>query len=334
MRAYKCLDEQIFETAVFKIVPVRFEDRLNIMQWRNEQIYHLRQSKPLTLEDQDNYFNNVVEKLFDQQQPNQVLFSFLKEGICVGYGGLVHINWLDKNAEISFIMETKFEKDYFDHFWSAYLSLIEQVAFEKLKLHKIFTYAFDIRPHLYPSLINSGYNKDASLREHCFFDGDFKNVIIHSKIANSTFLRKASVTDTLLTFNWANNKEIRKYSFTKTTIALEEHSKWFQKKIESDTCYYYILCKGNQKIGSIRLDVNTKNEGLISYLIDPIFQGKGYGAIILEKLELIIKELNLNLKKIKGQVLHENQASVKIFRKLAYQEFEEEQNLIFEKELK
>ncbi|HTN20540.1 MAG TPA: GNAT family N-acetyltransferase [Pelobium sp.] len=334
MRAYKCLDEQIFETAVFKIVPVRFEDRLNIMQWRNEQIYHLRQSKPLTLEDQDNYFNNVVEKLFDQQQPNQVLFSFLKEGICVGYGGLVHINWLDKNAEISFIMETKFEKDYFDHFWSVYLSLIEQVAFEKLKLHKIFTYAFDIRPHLYPSLINSGYNKDASLREHCFFDGDFKNVIIHSKIANSTFLRKASVNDTLLTFNWANNKEIRKYSFTKTAIALEEHSKWFQKKIESHTCYYYILCKGNQKIGSIRLDVNTKNEGLISYLIDPIFQGKGYGAIILEKLELIIKELNLNLKKIKGQVLHENQASVKIFRKLAYQEFEEEQNLIFEKELK
>lgn len=334
MSGYKCLDKQTFDIGPFKIVPLRFEDRLNIMQWRNEQIYHLRQNKLLTLEDQDNYFKNVVLGLFEQSQPNQLLFSFLKDEVCIGYGGLVHINWLDKNAEISFIMDTKLEKDYFDYFWSVYLDLIEQVAFEKLNLHKVFTYAFDIRPHLYPTLVNNGYHKEATLKQHCFFDGDFKNVVIHSKIANSTFLKKANINDTSVTFKWANNKDIRKFSFNQTKIGIEEHSRWFEAKIKSENCHYYILCKGNQQVGSIRVDVITKSEGLISYLIDPIFQGNGYGTIVLEKLETIIKELYPNIKIIKGQVLHENHVSVKIFRKLAYKEFEEEGNLIFEKELK
>jgi hypothetical protein len=34
-----------------------------------------------------------------------LLFSFLKNGECIGYGGLVHINWIDQNAEISFMID-------------------------------------------------------------------------------------------------------------------------------------------------------------------------------------------------------------------------------------
>ena len=76
------------------------------MRWRNEQMYHLRQSKPLTEADQDRYFDEVVSQLFDQEQPEQILFSFLEGEKCIGYGGLVHINWGDRNAEVSFIMDT------------------------------------------------------------------------------------------------------------------------------------------------------------------------------------------------------------------------------------
>ena len=80
--------------------------------------------------------------MFEQEKPNQLLFSFLENGKFIGYGGLVHINWLDKNAEISFVMKTELEKEYFSIYWSNYLSLIEKVAFETLNFHKIFTYAF------------------------------------------------------------------------------------------------------------------------------------------------------------------------------------------------
>jgi len=118
---YKCLNNQVFSHVEFKIVPIRMEDRFAIMKWRNEQIYHLRQNKPLTIEDQENYFTKTVDKLFNQVQPNQILFSFLENDICIGYGGLVHINWIDKNAEISFIMDTALEQDNFQFHWKNYL---------------------------------------------------------------------------------------------------------------------------------------------------------------------------------------------------------------------
>lgn len=182
MKAYKVLNNQSFSEGPFSIVPIRFEDRMDIMQWRNEQLYHLRQQKPLTDEDQDSYFNTVVSQLFEQEQPGQILFSFLEKGKCIGYGGLVHINWIDKNAEISFIMQTALEKERFAEIWGEYLLLLQQVAFYDLGLHKIFTYAFDVRPHLYAVFEKSGFSKEAVLKEHCLFNGKYLDVIIHSKI--------------------------------------------------------------------------------------------------------------------------------------------------------
>ena len=182
MDDYKVLNKQVFSRGNYSIVPIRMEDQFLIMKWRNEQIFHLRQDKPLTEVNQANYFEKVVKKLFREEKPNQLLFSYLEGDKCVGYGGLVHINWIDKNAEISFILETALEKEYFQLHWCTYLGLIEQVAFEELSLHKIFTYAFDLRPQLYPALEVAGFTKEAVYKEHCFFQGEYKDVVIHSKI--------------------------------------------------------------------------------------------------------------------------------------------------------
>jgi hypothetical protein len=129
---YNCLNQNEFKALDYKIVPIRYKDRLAIMKWRNEQIYHLRQDKPLTEADQEFYFNTVINKLYDKEKPSQLLFSFLKDDVCIGYGGLVHINWVDKNAEISFVMDTKLEKENFATYWKIFLNLIEQVAFNEL----------------------------------------------------------------------------------------------------------------------------------------------------------------------------------------------------------
>lgn len=182
MNYYKILNNQKFTNDDFSIVPIRYQDRLDIMNWRNEQIYHLRQDKLLTIEMQENYFQKVVSKLFDDEQPNQILFSFLKKEECIGYGGLVHINWIDMNAEISFIMKTDLEKRHFHTYWQIYLGLIEQLSFNELNLHKIYTYAFDLRPHLYEAVESAQYVKEAVLKEHCKFQDKFIDVIIHSKI--------------------------------------------------------------------------------------------------------------------------------------------------------
>jgi len=184
MRNYRALTQQTFKNGEFEIVPIRFEDRFEIMKWRNEQIYHLRQSERLTAEKQENYFNTSVASLFNEERPNQILFSFLEGNKCIGYGGLVHINWIDRNAEVSFVMNTQLEEASFSKNWSMFLNCLEQAAFGELEFHKIFIYAFDLRPHLYDVLELNGYFKDARLKDHCFFQGDFKDVLIYSKLMN------------------------------------------------------------------------------------------------------------------------------------------------------
>ena len=176
------MQNQCFQEGEFKLVPIRHQDRYEIMRWRNEQMYHLRQSKSLTEAEQDRYFDEVVNKLFDQEQPEQILFSFLEGEQCIGYGGLVHINWKDKNAELSFIMNTALEKQRFHEIWHAYLELIEKVAFEDLELHKIYTYAFDLRSKLYDAIEANGFVEEARLKEHIDFNDHYIDVVIHSKM--------------------------------------------------------------------------------------------------------------------------------------------------------
>lgn len=182
MNNYVALDKQVYSKGEFKIVPIRHEDRYSIMKWRNEQIYHLRQTVPLDQETQDKYFDEVVSKLYEVETPNQLLFSFLKGETCIGYGGLVHINWVDQNAEISFIMDTALESESFLPLWHIYLDLIEQVGFVQLKLHKLYVYAFDLRPHLYSMLEKANYVLDARLKEHARFRGKYVDVVIYYKL--------------------------------------------------------------------------------------------------------------------------------------------------------
>lgn len=182
MREYKCLSKQSYSFNEYQIVPIRDEDKYDIMQWRNDQIYHLRQSQPLTKEIQNDYFRNVIEKLFEKEYPNQLLFSYLENGICIGYGGLVHINWIDKNAEISFIINTELEREFFHKHWAIFLSLVEELSFMSLSLHKIFVFAFDLREKLYEVLEMSSYINEARLKEHTYFNENFIDVLIYSKL--------------------------------------------------------------------------------------------------------------------------------------------------------
>ncbi len=182
MPNYIVLKQQIFESGEYSIVPIRDEDKYFIMNWRNEQMYHLRQSSLLTREMQEAYFEKIINSLFENLQPDQILFSYLHKEVCVGYGGLVHINWVDKNAEISFLMNTKLESESFEIHWSNFLKLIEHVAFDELSLHKIYTYAFDLRPKLYKILEVNNFVQEARLNQHSYFNNNFIDVLIHAKI--------------------------------------------------------------------------------------------------------------------------------------------------------
>jgi RimJ/RimL family protein N-acetyltransferase len=325
MNTYKVLNNQIIKSGNYSLVPIRLEDRYDIMKWRNEQIYHLRQNKILTTNDQDLYFENVISKLFDEEKPNQILFSFLEEEVCVGYGGLVHINWLDNNAEISFVINTSKEEDFFIKYWEVYLNLIKRVAFKEINLHKIYTYAYDARPKLYLALENCGFKQESRLLDHSLVNGIYKDVLYHSFInpKHTLSFRIANINDMLTLFEWVNDHEVRQNSLNSDIIKLEDHQKWFNKKIIDDNCKIYIfLNRFNDSIGQVRIE-RVKDEWVIDYSVDKNYRQLGLGNSFLKN----ILEENIG-KTFKAFVKSENIASIKVFRNIGFCEKYKKDNLI------
>ena len=320
MRAYSCTSKQSFNNKEFSIVPIRDKDKYKIMEWRNEQLEHLRQKEHLTKVKQENYFREVISKLFDEEYPDQILFSFLKNDLCVGYGGLVHINWDNRNAEISFIMDTKMQKSNFDIFWLEYLSLIEQVAFDELKLKKIYTFAYDFRKSLFSVLLSAKYREDGRLKTHIKFGESYIDAVLHYKINDRLILRKATRTDARLTHDWFLDKKIRKFSFNSSEVTFTEHCSWFEEKIESKQCMYLIAESAKLNIGSIRGDMSNSSV-IISFLLDSSHHGMGFGKSLLKDGVLAFQR-NWPSLPIVGFVHFENIASQRIFESLGFRKEE------------
>ena len=138
-------------------------------------------------------------------------------------------------------MKTDLEKNNFSKYWSNYISLIEKIAFSELNFHKIFTYAFDLRPHLYAILEKNGFTEEARLEEHCLFDDNYIDVVYHSKINRKISYRKSNEEDLLLYFNWANDSSVRENSYQTKRIDFEDHQKWYLNKIKDPNCLMLIF---------------------------------------------------------------------------------------------
>ena len=147
-------------------------------------------------------------------------------------------------------------------------------------------------------------------------------------------IRLASKKDIDLTFSWANNPEIRQYSFQKHTITEEEHRNWFLSKISEINCHYLIFEYVENSIGSIRFDI-TGSEAIISYLLDPTYYGRGFGQILLKKgIEWLLSVYRSDEKPfncLRGDVMRTNLPSIRIFERFGFVKKDKVDKITFEK---
>lgn len=136
-----------------------------------------------------------------------------------------------------------------------------------------------------------------------------------------SYLREVTKEDMMLLYEWANDKEVRNNAFQTHTIDIEEHKKWFEKRLESDFCSMYIYMVDNKPAGQIRLEYEG-NRGTIDYSIDKNYRGKGYGKHILELAEQKVKQFRTDIVYLFGEVKKENMPSRKKFKELEYEEVE------------
>lgn len=315
VRRYKCLQQAEFTDGDYSLTTIRDEDKYDIMRWRNEQIDILRQKNPLTKEEQENYFRTVVDKLFEKDRPEQLLFSFLEKGKLVGYGGLVHIDWTSGNGEISFISETKRNSSpqQFKSDWSTYLTLLKQMTQTQLQFFKIYTYAYDIRPVLVEMLLENGFREEARLQRHVSIGGILRDVLIHSYFFDDILFRPATEDDVMLYFEWANDPKVRSNSFNAEPIALESHRKWFSGKLKSNGTLMFVCIVNKLPVGQIRFDEVTNGNFEIDFSIDSKYRGRQLGRRILSDGVRALMKKRSGVSSITGKVKDENEASKRSF---------------------
>ena len=305
-KIYPLLNTNIICNSKFSLVPIRYQDIFLIMEWRNQQIYHLRQEKPLSRKDQESYFQNVIKRSFREKHPRQYLFSFLENNNCIGYGGLVHINWDKKEAEISFLIDTKREKKDFQKLWLSFLELIEEIAFSKLGFEKLFTFSYDIRPKLYEILEKAEYNLEKIIPKATKIHRRYYDVKINSKSNKCLRSRGLIWEDRLMLFRWINDQQARKESINNNLIEWDEHCNWFKERIINYSANNFVFSQ-EEHVGFLRLD-EVKDRSKISFLVAPNFRGKGIG----KKMIFSILKKNPN-SKFSAEVRSSNIASNKIF---------------------
>jgi|GEM_PF-5404706 RimJ/RimL family protein N-acetyltransferase len=129
------------------------------------------------------------------------------------------------------------------------------------------------------------------------------------------YLRKADISDALLTYKWAIDPVTRFNSLNQDFFSFDSHLLWFTNKINTPDTMYFILME-RFPLGQIRFD-KYEDGWLISFLIDEIFRGLGLGKIIVENG---LKTLKKN--KYYAYVKKDNIPSLKIFRNLCFEEIE------------
>ena len=126
-----------------------------------------------------------------------------------------------------------------------------------------------------------------------------------------------------LLFDWANETEVRRNSFTTEEIIWENHQEWYQKLLTDKSRKLYIFYRSVQPIGMIRYDI-TDTCARISYSVAKEFRHKGYGKAMVEQAEEVLRKERPDIQTIIAVVKLENAASMRIFEELCYQKSEED----------
>lgn len=131
------------------------------------------------------------------------------------------------------------------------------------------------------------------------------------------YLRKATLDDMDIIYEWANDPAVRAASFNTEKIPYESHKRWYEKILADDNVIQYIFMVSSNPVGQIRLNI-CGEEAEISYSISPQNRGKGYAG---KMLSLMYDDVNNNMRgisKLVAKVKPDNMISSKVFEGEGY----------------
>jgi len=130
-------------------------------------------------------------------------------------------------------------------------------------------------------------------------------------------VRRACIQDGELLWKWANDSSVRANAFHADTIALKEHLRWYQNKLNSPYTLIWVLDLSSKPVAQIRYDRVDQATAEIDISVTADCRGMGLGTKALV-LTADISGKELGVEYIKGVVFTSNKASSRIFTKAGF----------------
>ncbi len=133
------------------------------------------------------------------------------------------------------------------------------------------------------SLLDSRERRESmSQRGRELVDGRGAKRVLRA-LAGRLELRRATADDCRLLWEWANDPEVRRWSFSSAPIPWERHVEWFAARLSDPNCVIWIASEGGAPIGQVRFERAQDGESDISISLDKARRGRGRGADLMNQ---------------------------------------------------
>lgn len=135
-------------------------------------------------------------------------------------------------------------------------------------------------------------------------------------------IKKVTIDDAQLLFEWANDSETRYNSFNSAPIEWNNHITWLNKQIISPNASVYLVHLNNRPIGVAKF--NSDKVTVIGITVAPDQRGKGLGSEIIKiACHKFWKNSNQN---IFAYIKKDNLVSKRVFEKAGFIHYKEQMN--------
>jgi spore coat polysaccharide biosynthesis predicted glycosyltransferase SpsG/RimJ/RimL family protein N-acetyltransferase len=132
-------------------------------------------------------------------------------------------------------------------------------------------------------------------------------------------LRPVTATDSAQLLAWTNEPTVRQASFNPQPVSAEFHERWLNARL-ADPYALLLLAEDaadGTPVGLIRFSI-SHDEATLSYLLDPVYRGRGWAALLLTLGTAHLAQTFPQLRRIIGHVQLRNEASLRAFERAGY----------------
>lgn len=145
-----------------------------------------------------------------------------------------------------------------------------------------------------------------------------KAILMKSELAPiNLIIRLANEGDLRAVFELANEESVRVNSFHSERIGLDNHKKWFTKKITDPNYLFLIAELDSHFAGQVRFEIKDDN-AVVGISLLPTERGKGVATKLLKQGIDYLTEHHPNIKTVKAFIKPDNQASIKLFERVGF----------------